>query len=745
MESINDIIDLEREERFLSITTVSFDISILEMFFPLLYGHTLIIGDRRMLIDMNYLMKAINDFNITIIQATPLTWRALINSGWENKNKIKILCGGEKLEENLSKKLFNLSNNVWNLYGPTETTIWSSAHRLEYAGDTSIGAPLKNNKFYIFSEDMRELRDKGELYIGGDSVSNGYINNPKTTNERFIRNPFNKNEIIYKTGDIVKCVNNNYYCLGRKDFQLKINGHRIEPEEIEKQIEKIKNVDKAVVVTDDKKNLYAFVLTKNNTVFSDVEIKQELEKFLPIYMIPKKIYFVGSFPMTFNKKIDKNKLISEYINNSNNEYYSNKIEDIKKIWKETLKQDIDINTPYYQYEIDSLTIIELCIEMGKVLEDFNFDDLVKYKTIKNISMYYNTHNCNEVNDSLLSKRVKKILEQNHLNREDIRIQKISNIEEMMLNYSYVNQESVNFNDIYIFETPFKNIEEIRKIYYNIMKNVENLQTLYVFGENIKLHSNQFIELIDFEYRKIQNKKDFNIHIHELLTSKFKINEQSMKMEIIENNDKHYWIFIYPHIRLDEVSFFKLVDMLIGEIRRKGKSIKNVGGKTNIDVGSAINVTIDIEQKKWIENMALKLNTSVNNVIEFFIIRRLIDMNIIKESVPINYIVNLKNSIGNNISIYSIRADMYKNINGYIKRKKCMLKKDGKKILLSYNDIRNMSFDDYDIPFYHIERNDFEINVEIYNRNKTIDIIISSADDSMIGQLKDFKLEVKDII
>lgn len=307
VDSIPNVIDFSSNDRILAITTENFDIAFLELFLPLCLGATVIIGNKRHLIDMQYLSQTINDKNITIMQATPTTWEMLFNTNWNNESKIKILCGGEPLTQSLAKRILKSGSKAWNLYGPTETTIWSSTWEITNM-NISIGKPINNTRFYITNSDGEKIEKdniEGELYIAGKGVSLGYINNPKLTKDKFI---FLENELAYKTGDIVFKNNNLFYYKGRKDFQVKINGHRIEIEDIENNLISIYEIEKAIVVYDSRaKQLKAYVKTREQ--ISEIKIIESLRNKIPAYMIPKKYYFVNEFPLTFNKKVNRKKLL----------------------------------------------------------------------------------------------------------------------------------------------------------------------------------------------------------------------------------------------------------------------------------------------------------------------------------------------------------------------------------------------------------------------------------------------------
>ena len=307
IDSIPNVINFSSNDRILAITTENFDIAFLELFLPLCLGATVVIGNKRHLIDMKYLAQSIRDNDITIMQATPTTWEMLFNINWNNENKIKILCGGEPLTQSLAKKIIESGSLAWNLYGPTETTIWSSIWKITNI-NISIGKPINNTRFYLINNHEEKIEDEnveGELCIAGKGLALGYINNPELTKNKFI---IIGNELVYKTGDIVFINNNLFYYKGRKDFQVKINGHRIEIEDIESNLISINGIEKAIVVYDSQtKQLKAYV--KARVKISEIKIMEFLRNKIPAYMIPKKYYFVNEFPLTFNKKIDRKKLL----------------------------------------------------------------------------------------------------------------------------------------------------------------------------------------------------------------------------------------------------------------------------------------------------------------------------------------------------------------------------------------------------------------------------------------------------
>ncbi len=263
---------LNANDNLLALTTLSFDISGLEIFLPLICGAKITIASREDARDGNELLKKIRKEKVTVVQATPSTWKMLVDSGWNEKLNIKALCGGEALSKDLADKLLDRVSELWNMYGPTETTIWSSCAKLTKEDVIHIGKPIANTQFYIVDKDMKFCPPgvAGELLIGGAGLSTGYLNRDELNSEKFIPNPFDKEKKskVYRTGDLVK-LNSKLQIefLGRIDSQVKIRGYRIELEEIESVIKQNEFVkDCAVVVKDinSDKKIIAYVIPDTN-------------------------------------------------------------------------------------------------------------------------------------------------------------------------------------------------------------------------------------------------------------------------------------------------------------------------------------------------------------------------------------------------------------------------------------------------------------------------------------------------
>ncbi|HEX8161805.1 MAG TPA: amino acid adenylation domain-containing protein, partial [Pyrinomonadaceae bacterium] len=254
LDSMRERPGLAADDLLLSVTSLSFDISALEIFLPLTTGARLELASREVASDGMRLRERVADSGATVMQATPSTWRMLIEAGWRGDARLKVLCGGEALPPELARRLLAGNAEVWNMYGPTETTIWSGVYRLEASdGDAPIGRPIANTQLHVLDAQGEPVPVEvpGELYIGGDGLSWGYLNYPEMTAEKFVPDPFGgaRGARLYRTGDLVRRrPDGALEFLGRLDHQVKIRGFRIEPAEIEQTLRRHAAVREAVVV-----------------------------------------------------------------------------------------------------------------------------------------------------------------------------------------------------------------------------------------------------------------------------------------------------------------------------------------------------------------------------------------------------------------------------------------------------------------------------------------------------------------
>ena len=355
------------QDRLLALTTISFDIAALELFLPLIKGGQVEIVPTHVTRDAVRLKERIERAGPTIIQATPATWQLLRTVGWEGDRTIKILCGGETLPKELAEYLIVQGKEVWNLYGPTETTIWSSVSEVRLGEQISIGRPIANTQFYILDRYLNPVPPgvPGELYIGGDGLAEGYLNHPELTSEVFIPNPFDKSEAsrLYKTGDSVRYLpHGNIEYLDRLDNQVKIRGFRIELGEIEAVLTGHPAVDEiAVIARDDlqgDRRLVAYTVLSKEHSPRPAEIRTYLKRKLPDYMVPSAFVILDEMPLTPNGKIDRNSLPAAGTSRLVQGYISPRTEGektIAEIWSDVLGiERIGILDNFFELGGDSL-------------------------------------------------------------------------------------------------------------------------------------------------------------------------------------------------------------------------------------------------------------------------------------------------------------------------------------------------------------------------------------------------------
>ena len=329
IESVPKLTSINSKTVIGSFTDVTFDIFILESLVALYSGARVVIGDENTCNNVKALIKCIEENSINMLQFTPSRLRMIhmidpVFNSFKNINVL--LVGGEHFPEELLQLLQqNTKATIYNMYGPTETTIWSTVSNLTYEQGVDIGKPIKNTDIYLLDLMSTEQHiicgvDRvGEICIAGDGLALGYIENDEQTNKAFIYlNICNEQIRVYRTGDLGKYrEDGKLVCLGRVDNQIKYNGHRIELEEIEVNINKIEGViNCAVCYSEELNTICAFVLKdKFAHIITKDEIRVELLKVLPDYMCPSQIVFIDEMIYTSSGKVDRKSLVSKYFEN----------------------------------------------------------------------------------------------------------------------------------------------------------------------------------------------------------------------------------------------------------------------------------------------------------------------------------------------------------------------------------------------------------------------------------------------
>ena len=323
---VNFLTSMQREpgitatDALLSVTTLSFDIAVLEIFLPLVVGARVVLISRADSLDGRKLAATIEDAGITMMQATPSTWRLLLEAEWGGNKQLKILSGGEAISRDLATKLLARSAAVWNMYGPTETTIWSTVYQITGTEQQiSIGKPIANTEIYILDDRLQPvpIGIPGELYIGGAGLARGYWQRPDLTSEKFIPHPFSRDPAaqIYQTGDLARYLpDGKIECLGRADFQVKLRGFRIELGEIESLLCQHPTIAQAIVIIREDlpgdRRLVAYLVAHPQSVAAPIpsELRQFLQQKVPDYFLPAAMVVLPAIPLTPNGKIDRKSL-----------------------------------------------------------------------------------------------------------------------------------------------------------------------------------------------------------------------------------------------------------------------------------------------------------------------------------------------------------------------------------------------------------------------------------------------------
>jgi len=315
LESIRRETGFSERDRLLAVSSLSFDITELDIYMPLISGACLTLASREAATDGSRLAKLLVTSRSTFMQATPATWRLLVEAGWQGKPDLKILSGGERLPRALANQLLDRSHGVWNAYGPTETTIYSTITKVERGEDRlSVGRAIANTQLYVLNSHLQPnpIGVFGELYIGGDGLAREYLFRPELTAEKFIPNPFGPGR-LYKSGDVIRWrADGGLDFLRRLDDQVKLRGFRIELGEIEAVLARHPAVQAscALIREDSPGDPYiaAYYVAETGQAASNQELREFTRKQLPEFMVPSRFVALDRFPLTPNGKIDRRTL-----------------------------------------------------------------------------------------------------------------------------------------------------------------------------------------------------------------------------------------------------------------------------------------------------------------------------------------------------------------------------------------------------------------------------------------------------
>jgi amino acid adenylation domain-containing protein len=426
---VNFLVSMAQEPGFttddvlLAVTTLSFDIHVLELYLPLIVGAKVVIVGHETASDGERLLEALNESKATGMQATPSTWRLLVAAGWKGSQNLKVLCGGEAFPPDLAKDLLKRAASVWNMYGPTETTVWSSCYRIT-DGDEPIliGRPIANTQIYILDHMMHPvpIGVAGELYIGGDGVTRGYFDRPELTEKLFVPDPFRAGARLYRTGDLARVrADGNFEYIARIDTQVKVRGFRIELGEIESVLSQHSSVDRCVAtVREDRPGdvrLIAYFVAKNTAEIDAADLRDYLRAKLPGYMVPQQFIELTRLPLTPAGKVDHKNLPAPAGDTAvaSSEYVaprSETEETLTAIWQNLIGVScIGINDNFFDIGGNSLLALRLIYRINEIFQlDLSVRQLFDMPNIADFALSVEEALFEEIN-SLTDEEAEQIL------------------------------------------------------------------------------------------------------------------------------------------------------------------------------------------------------------------------------------------------------------------------------------------------------------------------------------------------
>ncbi|WDE11817.1 non-ribosomal peptide synthetase [Thalassomonas haliotis] len=394
IDAMSEQFPLQAHSRWLALTSCSFDISTLELFLPLISGATIIMARDRDSRDPKALAALMQEHKVSHCQATPTTWRSLVESGWQGDDQLTILCGGEPLDIPLAQSLQNLGAALFNMYGPTETTVWSMIKQIKQqpVKGITLGLPINNTRIHLLDKQGRAVPPGaiGQLWISGDGLALGYLHNDQLTRERFVTDKAGLSPRYY-TGDLASLNSHGELVFhGRDDNQVKLRGYRIELGEIEQVIRQLPTVKDVVVVVQkvaDIEQLIAFVVAGKEQQES---IQAHCQQHLPLYMLPNHMLLLDKLPQTPNGKVDRNALPD--IKGQNPVHHQPESETeiaLAEIFRPRLgHNNIDIQASLYQLGGNSLMAMRLSRDIEASFGvPMNVSDFMDLGTVNRLATY----------------------------------------------------------------------------------------------------------------------------------------------------------------------------------------------------------------------------------------------------------------------------------------------------------------------------------------------------------------------
>lgn len=488
VSGISAIIDFNKGNTVLSLTTISFDIFVLEVILPLLKGLKVVIGSSNDQKDPVALTQLVKEQQVDMIQMTPSHLKLFIAGNSSFLDGVKVLMiGGEPFSDELFKKLkTSFSGAIFNMYGPTETTVWSTVQNLTNAASIDIGKPIANTSIYILNNNnqLQPIGIAGELCIGGSGVARGYWNNQQLTSEKFIQDPVTGTGKIYRTGDLAKWLpDGSIECLGRMDNQVKIRGFRIELGEIENQLRLLKGISEAVVTvreTEGDKVLSAYYVADQELSIPD--IRNYLSGVLPSYMIPSYYQKLDKIPLTPNGKIDARQLPDPQIVTSDTYQppHNDEQEKLVIIWEEilnTAKNKIGIDDGFFEIGGHSFGAIRLIYRIQEVFSvKVSMREIFEYATVRKISQLITGKYGQQ------AVRITRTEEKSHY--------PVSPAQERLYNQQFLNKDTLAYNISDMFH--IKGVIEVEKITMSFQRLIDRHESLRT---NFEIISEGLVQII----------------------------------------------------------------------------------------------------------------------------------------------------------------------------------------------------------------------------------------------------------
>jgi tyrocidine synthetase-3 len=564
IEGISKRLDLTSWKTILCVTTISFDIFVLETLVPLVTGLKVVIANESEQMDSRKLNEVIVKNNVEIVQITPSRLQMLmLNETFEQTIKsIKMLMiGGEALPAQTIEKLGDNSKlKVFNMYGPTETTVWSTVKEITTKDQITIGSPIANTQVYILDNNMKQqpVGVQGEIYIAGEGLARGYLNNDELTGKRFVENPFVKDGRMYKTGDLGKWLENGEIeFLGRADYQVKIRGYRIELGEIENLINAYEGVERAVVIDREDeshiKYLCAYIVSSNGV--SNEELKEYLTKKLPEYMVPTYFIRIEIMPLTPNGKVDRKRLpVPENYIGMITEYAAPR-DDIEEkltgIWSEVFgREKVGIDDNFFELGGHSLKATILASKINKELNvEVPLGEIFNSPSIRKIGNYIKS----------LGKSMYKTI----LKAEKKDYYEASLVQNRMYMLQQLDLKSIGYNMPVCFEVVGDlDVAVLNKSVKELIRRHEILRTSFeVLGDKIVQNIKDHIDF-NIEYMEKEN-IDLEKFVKEYIKP-FDLNSGPLlRMCVIKiEKNKHILLFDMHHIISDGLSLTIMGDEVL---------------------------------------------------------------------------------------------------------------------------------------------------------------------------------------